>query len=113
MIIVSNWADSDIIDKETKTCDNKDVGDIKEVNKSFVIVRDGDRVLKIPRGAVATFDGGKLYLRATEAEVLAGIYPFVSSDQVDWSDANATGMNDERLRDQKLSPASRALPQDR
>jgi|SRR5579862_4414186 len=84
MIVVNNWVDSDIINKEVKSCDNKDVGDIAEVNESYVIARHGDRMIRVPKSAVATFDGGKLYLRATEAEVLSGIYPFIDSERATW-----------------------------
>ena len=66
------------MEKEVKSCDNHDVGDVKETNRFYIITRKGEHTSRIPRGAVASFDGGKLYLRATEAEVVAGMYPFVS-----------------------------------
>jgi hypothetical protein len=78
MIQVPNWEDAQVLEKEVKSCDNHDIGDVKETNRFYIVTRKGDRVSRIPRGAVASFDGGKLYLRATESEVLAGMYPFVS-----------------------------------
>ncbi len=77
MIQVPNWEDAQVLEKEVKSCDNHDIGDVKETNRFYIITRKEDRVSRIPRGAVASFDGGKLYLRA-ESEVLAGMYPFVS-----------------------------------
>jgi hypothetical protein len=82
MIQVPNWQDNEIIGKEVKTCDNHDLGDVKEVSCYYVVSRKGDRVFRVPRDAVATYDGGKLYLRATEAEVLAGVYPFMKPENL-------------------------------
>ena len=78
MIQVPNWQDNEVMEKEVKSCDNHDIGDVKETNRFYIITKKGDRMSRIPRGAVASFDGGKLYLRATEAEVFAGMYPFVT-----------------------------------
>jgi hypothetical protein len=80
MIMVTNWQDSDMIDKEVKTCDNKETGKIKEVKQPYLIVRQGESNIRIPRSAVGTFDDGKIYFRVAEAEVLSGMYPFLDSE---------------------------------
>jgi hypothetical protein len=77
---VQNWKDDEILQKEVKTCDNQGLGDSKEVDGQFLTVRKGMRTTRIPREAVAAFDGDKIYLRVTEAEALAGIYPFISDN---------------------------------
>jgi hypothetical protein len=41
----------------------------------------GARLIEIPRAAIATLDKDKLYLRATESEVLAGYYPFIRDEK--------------------------------
>jgi hypothetical protein len=82
MMRVSNWQDNDVMKKEVKSCDNHDLGDIQEVDPSYLIIKKGSRVTRVPRSAVATFDGDKVFLRATEAEVLAGIYPFRESTEI-------------------------------
>jgi hypothetical protein len=76
LIYVQNWKDEDLAEKEVKSCDNHDLGNIKEVDDSFITVRKGLRVAKVPKQVIGLFDGDKLYLRATEGEVLAGVYPF-------------------------------------
>jgi hypothetical protein len=86
MIIVANWQDSDVIDKDVKSCDNKEIGGVKEINQSYLVVRKGDAFLRVPRSAVGTYNDGKIYLRASEAEVLSGVYPFLDSEKVDASD---------------------------
>lgn len=80
MIIVPSWQDSDVIDKDVRSCDNKDIGHVREINQSYLVTNKGDGLLRVPRGAVGTFNDGKVYLRATEAEVLSGIYPFLGPE---------------------------------
>lgn len=92
MIRVSSWEDNDILKKEVKSCDNHDLGEIQEVNPQFLILKKGNRIFRIPRSSVATFDGDRLYLRATEAEVYAGIYPFTDAgDQQSQRGSGFTG----------------------
>ncbi|MHB8567359.1 MAG: hypothetical protein ACYC7D_10145 [Nitrososphaerales archaeon] len=79
MIRVSSWENNDVLTKEVKSCDNHDLGEVQEARDDFLFAKKGNRLIKIPRSSVATFDGDKLYLRATEAEVYAGIYPFTDS----------------------------------
>jgi hypothetical protein len=84
MIIVNNWEDSEVIDRNVKSCDNKEIGDAKEINQSYLTIRKGTGLVRVPRSAVATFNDGKIYLRATEAEVLSGMYPFLNSERITW-----------------------------
>jgi|SRR5579862_7139597 hypothetical protein len=76
--LVHNWKDDEIIEKEVKSCDNQGLGDSKQVEGDYLVVRKGMRTTRIPRDAVASYDGDKIYLRVTEAEALAGVYPFLS-----------------------------------
>jgi|SRR5580700_5012606 hypothetical protein len=80
MRIVSTWKDVDLVDKEIRSCDNKEVGHAKAGDGSFLGSVKAMKSFQIPREAIATFDGDKVYLRATEAEVLAGIYPFIADE---------------------------------
>jgi len=80
MITVPTWQDAEITGKEVKSCDNKEVGHTKEGDGPILVAVRGMRLLRIPKESVATFDGERVYLRATEAEVLAGVYPFLSGD---------------------------------
>lgn len=82
--MVQNWKDDEILQKEVKSCDNQALGDSKEIDGQYLIVRKGLRTVRIPRQALAAFDGDKIYLRVTEAEALAGVYPFISSDTADY-----------------------------
>jgi hypothetical protein len=104
MIIVSNWQDSDILDHDVKTCDNKQIGEVKEINQSYLVVRNGDDIIRVPRSAVGTFNDGKIYLRATEAEVLSGMYPFLDSEKVNYQTNSATTASN--------SPNLPSVPQD-
>jgi len=88
MIIVTNWQDSEVIGKDVKSCDNKEIGDLKEINQSYLIIQKGDAMIRAPRSSVGTFNDGKIYLRATEAEVLSGVYPFLDSEEVSWHSNN-------------------------
>ncbi len=80
MITVPTWQDAEITGKEVKSCDNKEVGHTKEGDGPLLVAVRGMRLLRIPKESVATFDGERVYLRATEAEVLAGVYPFISGN---------------------------------
>jgi hypothetical protein len=91
MMRVSSWEDNDVIKREVKSCDNHDLGEIQEVNRSYLIVKKGAKINRVPRAAVATFDGDKVYLRATEAEVLAGVYPF--RDSSGWDEDASSSEN--------------------
>jgi hypothetical protein len=86
--MVQNWKNEDILQKEVKSCDNQALGDAKEVDGQYLVVRKGMRTTRIPRQAIAAFDGDKIYLRVTEAEALAGIYPFINGDNADYSKPN-------------------------
>lgn len=80
MRIIQTWVETDFSDKEIRSSDNKDVGHAKSVNGTsaeMLASVKGTRLFYIPREAIATYDGEKIYLRATEAEVLAGVYPFI------------------------------------
>jgi hypothetical protein len=80
MIIVTNWQDSELIDKDVKSCDNKEIGDLRKIDQSYLVVQRNQTFIRVPKSAVGTFNDGKIYLRATEAEVLSGIYPFLDSE---------------------------------
>ena len=80
MIIVPTWQDKDLLDKEIRSCDNKEVGHAKAGNGTFIGSVKAMRSFQIPTEAIASFDGEKVYLRATEAEVLAGVYPFICDE---------------------------------
>jgi hypothetical protein len=84
MRIVQTWMDNDLSDKEIRSSDNKEVGHAKVANGngSMLVSVKGMRMFNIPRDAIATFDGEKIYLRATEAEVTAGVYPFLGETDV-------------------------------
>jgi hypothetical protein len=82
MITVQNWKDDEILQKEVKTCDNQGLGDSKEIDGQYLVVRKGMRTTRVPRQAVAAFDGDKLFLRVTEAEALAGVYPWLQDDRL-------------------------------
>jgi hypothetical protein len=110
MIIVPSWQDSDLIDRDVKTADNKDLGDAKEVNQSFLVVRKGDTVIRVPRAAIATFYDGKVYLRAIEAEVLSGIYPFLNSDTMDWQSSSKNNNNQTNTTGRDVAPAVSQTP---
>jgi len=97
MIRVTSWQDNDILNKEVKSCDNHDLGEIQEMNSEFIFSKKGNRVIKIPRSSVATFDGDHLYLRATEAEVYAGIYPFTDT----YSEKSTGSPESERAQQQQ------------
>jgi hypothetical protein len=84
LIIVFNWQDSELIDKSVKSCDNKEIGDVRELNQTYLIINKGGALIRVPRGSIGTFNDGKVYLRATEAEVLSGVYPFLDSENADW-----------------------------
>jgi len=77
MKIVQTWQPNDLSDKEIRSCDNKDVGHAKAGDGPFLLSVKAMRTFQIPREAIATFDGDKVYLRATEAEIQAGVYPFI------------------------------------
>src|ERR1700730_8772596 len=81
MRIVSTWKDVDLVDKEIRSCDNKEVGHAKAGDGSFLGSVKAMKSFRIPREAIASYDGEKIYLRATEAEVLAGAYPFISGEE--------------------------------
>lgn len=66
--------------REVRSCDNKDLGEVREVREPWLLVAKGDSVFRFPREAVGTYDGDKVYLRATEAEVRAGFYPFIRKE---------------------------------
>jgi len=85
MKIVQTWIDNDLSDKEIRSSDNKEVGHAKTPNGGapMLVSMKGTRMMNIPRDAIATFDGEKIYLRATEAEVLAGVYPFIGESGCD------------------------------
>ncbi|MFI5421390.1 MAG: hypothetical protein ACHQ1H_10530 [Nitrososphaerales archaeon] len=80
MKIIPTWVDAELMDKEIRSCDNKDVGHVKAGDNSFLGSVKGVKSYRIPREAIASFDGDKVYLRSTEAEVLAGIYPFIQGE---------------------------------
>jgi hypothetical protein len=75
------WTDEEIVKKEVKSCDNRDLGDVKQVDSSLIVSEKGGKRFQIPRESIATFDGDHLWLRATEAEVATGIYPFLSEEK--------------------------------
>ncbi|MGH2639490.1 MAG: hypothetical protein ACRDF4_09455 [Rhabdochlamydiaceae bacterium] len=89
MMIVQPWTEEETLKKEVKSCDNHDVGEIQEINPNFVICKKGSRILRIPRDSVATFDGDKMYLRATEAEIMTGVYPFLRKENFENSPSSA------------------------
>jgi hypothetical protein len=74
------WEDNDIMKKEVKSCDNQEIGSIKEVGLDLVVAQKGGRRYEIPKDSIATFDGDKVWLRATAAEVLTGLYPFLKDE---------------------------------
>jgi hypothetical protein len=74
------WEDKDILKKDVKSCDNHDLGSVKEIDSNFVISQKGGRRYQIPKDSIGTFDGDKVWLRATEAEVLTGLYPFLQDE---------------------------------
>ena len=80
MKIVPTWTNSELMDKEIRSADNKEVGHVKAGNETFLGSVKGMKSFQIPREAIAAFDGDKVYLRASEAEVLAGIYPFITEE---------------------------------
>jgi hypothetical protein len=90
MIIVNNWQDSELIDRDVKSCDNKDIGDLKQIDQSYLTVQKGEGSIRVPRSAIGTFNDGKIYLRATEAEVLSGVYPFLESETPNYQYQNQT-----------------------
>ena len=77
MKIIQTWQENELIDKEIRSCDNKEIGHIKKNGSDTILSVKGMKSIEIPREAVASFDGEEVYLRATEAEVMAGVYPFV------------------------------------
>ena len=81
MRVVQTWQDSELLDREIRSCDNKEVGHAKAGDSSFLASVRGVKSFRIPRESVAAFDGDKIYLRATEAEVLAGVYPFIAGEE--------------------------------
>ena len=64
-----------------KSCDNQDLGPVKEIGSDLIVSEKGGRRYQIPRDSIATFDGDKVWLRATEAEVATGMYPFLQEDE--------------------------------
>ena len=52
-----------------------DLGGIKEIGGSFVVVKKGERVIRVPKDALATFDGSKIYLRATKEKLCQDSIP--------------------------------------
>jgi hypothetical protein len=56
---------------------------VKQIDSSIIISEKGGKRYQIPRDSIATFDGDHLWLRATEAEVATGIYPFLSEEDED------------------------------
>ena len=89
---VQPWTDEDIIKKEVKSCDNHDMGDIKEVDTDLIFTEKGGKRFQIPRESIAIFDGDKVWLRATEAEVVAGVYPFIDDDREERLDNSTTSI---------------------
>jgi hypothetical protein len=83
MKIVPTWQENELVDKEIRSCDNKEVGHAKKNGGNMITSVKGMKSLQIPTEAIAAFDGEKVYLRATEAEVLAGVYPFVHEENCD------------------------------
>ncbi len=81
MKIIPTWINADLMDKEIRSADNKEVGHVKGGDGSFLGAVKGMKSYRIPREAIATFDGDKVYLRSTEAEALAGIYPFIAGEE--------------------------------
>lgn len=77
MKVVQTWQDAELIDKEIRSCDNKEVGHAKSSDGELLQSVKGMKTHQIPKETIAMFDGEKIYLRATEAEVLAGVYPFI------------------------------------
>ncbi len=75
------WNDNDILKKDVKSCDNHDLGPVKELDSNLIVSEKGGRRYQIPRDSIATFDGDKVWLRATEAEVMMGMYPFLQEDE--------------------------------
>ena len=83
MKVIQTWQDTDLPDKEIRSCDNKEVGHARAGDGALLMSVKGMKTLQIPRETIAAFDGDKIYLRATEAEVLAGVYPFVGDMNCD------------------------------
>jgi hypothetical protein len=71
------WTDEEIVKKEVKSCDNRELGSVKQVDPSILVAEKSGRRYQIPRESIATFDGDHVWLRATEAEVSTGVYPFL------------------------------------
>jgi len=98
MRIVQTWAETDLADKEIRSSDNKEVGHARKGDGPFLLSVKGMKTYSIPRDAVATFDGDKVYLRATEAEVAAGVYPFLREVDCD------CGCHSEHVSSQTAEP---------
>ena len=77
------WTDEEIVKKDVKSCDNHDLGDVRQVNSETIISEKSGKRYNIPRDSIATFDGDHVWLRATEAEVTTGFYPFLSEPTED------------------------------
>jgi hypothetical protein len=95
MRIIPGWQNDEIVGRELKSCDNRTIGDAKEVNGPILVATKNGRRMKIPTEAIATFDGDKVYLRATEAEVVAGVYPFIAGEE-EYRRENRDGPESER-----------------
>ena len=91
MKIIPPWINADLMDKEIRSADNKEVGHVKGGDESFLGAVKGMKSYRIPRETIATFEGDKVYLRSTEAEVFSGIYPFIAGEE----ECNCEGHNEE------------------
>ncbi|MHB1908557.1 MAG: DUF2171 domain-containing protein [Nitrososphaerales archaeon] len=78
---IQPWTNEDMMKKEVKSCDNHDMGEVKEIDVDLIFTEKGSKHYQIPRDSIGTFDGDKVWLRATEAEVIAGVYPFIQDER--------------------------------